>query len=385
MAKSGSGSPWAEHPRGVSRHLVISDLHLGHADALLSRPQALERLEPELERADVLVLNGDVFDFLVAPLEECADAGRPLFELAGRLVERIIYVPGNHDYHFVAHEEDRARFAAITGGAEQKPFRLQTAEWVLSSLAGGRCEVRAYYPQAPVAGATVMHGHYTDPHLGGFGHRLAAKVSRRLAGITTAEPDLRAADYEALIAPLTELLYRSAQLPGSRRTWRHTERALVFTAALIHAPRLLRRTLASWRRGSTEQPDELAEWDIVAGPFALITPEEAREAMRHVFANLGLQAGEYLIGHTHVPFAPLECGPHTLANSGAWLYDRRHARHPAYRRAAWPGTALRKELGRPAELVSLLGDGGERELVRWLDGARAKRGRRFWRRPRHAG
>lgn len=361
----------------MTRYLVLSDLHLGHADALLARPQALERIEPELEQADVLVLNGDALDFHVAPLEESAAAARPFLELAGRYVERIVYVPGNHDYHFVAHEEDRARFAALSDGPQREPFRLQTAEWVLGSLTGGRAEVRAYYPQAPIGDATVMHGHYTDPHLGGFGHRLAAKLSRRLAGITTAEPDLRAADYEALIAPLSELLYRSAQLPGSRRTWKHTERALVFTAALIHAPRLLRRTLSSWRRGSTEQPDELTEWNLATAPFDLVTPEEACEAMRHVFSNLGLPAGEYLIGHTHVPFAPLECGPHTLANSGSWLYDRRQARHPAYRRAAWPGTALRKEEGRPAQLVSLLADVTESELCEWLDCEQRKRVRRL--------
>jgi len=361
----------------MTHYLVLSDLHLGHPDALLSHPQALERLEAELERADALALNGDLFDLLIAPLESCVDASRPFFDLVSQHIEQVVYVPGNHDYHFVAHEEDRARLAAVSGGPDQKPFRLQSAEWLLSSLTKGRVEVRAHYPQVEIAGATLIHGHYTDPHLGGLINRLGARLGRRLAGIQAASPDLQAADYEALFAPLTELLYRTAQLPSSRRTWQSAERALVYVAGLIRAPALLRRTLLSWRRNTTQQTDDVTGLDLSVGPFSLVSPAEACEAMRQVFANLGLPAGEYLIGHTHVPFAPRRCGPYTVANSGSWYYGRRHSRHPLYRQLAWPGAALRKEAGHPAELVRLLDDVEEDELRSWLDGRKAKGRRRL--------
>jgi UDP-2,3-diacylglucosamine pyrophosphatase LpxH len=80
--------------------LVVSDLHL-----FAHRSDGLERmaaLQPRLAQTDLLVLNGDIFDFRWSTLPEHAhtvrDAVRWLRQLADSISNcRIHYVLGNHD------------------------------------------------------------------------------------------------------------------------------------------------------------------------------------------------------------------------------------------------------------------------------------------------
>ncbi len=335
-----------------TRYLLISDLHLGHPGALLSSPRALELLEAELEQTDVLVLAGDVFDFFHANVATCLEASRPFFEMAGRHVSAIYFVPGNHDYHFVAHDTDRALFSGLTGGPTHPAFRLQTAEWTLASLLAPaqrrRVEVKTFYPLLELDGITVIHGHYVDTHLGGVGRRIAGRIARRLAGLEAKSAHLSPADYEALLAPLAELLYRTAQLPNSRRAFRQSERLLAVSSSIARAPQALARRLQRAEGVSTIK---------TTSPFALVDHEESIAAMSSVCSNLGIAPGPVVFGHTHTPFADLASanGEHRFYNTGSWFLDVREARLPHYRQLAWPGSLLRISDGR-IELRRLLDD-----------------------------
>ncbi|HEY2656504.1 MAG TPA: hypothetical protein VGI55_11995 [Solirubrobacteraceae bacterium] len=54
----------------MARRAFISDTHFGSGDELLHHPLALERLEEHLAWADELVINGDLFELVFAPLTE---------------------------------------------------------------------------------------------------------------------------------------------------------------------------------------------------------------------------------------------------------------------------------------------------------------------------
>ncbi len=115
------------------RRLIVSDFHFGSGDDLMRSARALERIEPELAWADEVVINGDLFELVFASLSEAVAAARPFLSLVNRHVERIHFLPGNHDHHLVALAGDERRLAELTGDPNPPPFRVMPAE------CSGRC------------------------------------------------------------------------------------------------------------------------------------------------------------------------------------------------------------------------------------------------------
>jgi hypothetical protein len=348
--------------RSGARRLVISDLHFGSGDELAHHPLALERLAPQLAWADELLINGDLFELIFGPLHLAVQRSRPFFDLVNRSVKTLRFIPGNHDHHFVSCASDERRLAAITHEDPGPAFRVLPAERVLRALCPD-VDVVTNYPVTTLDGVTFQHGHYIAPHVQSFGWRMLDRLSWQLTG--SHRPDkLSVTDYEALQAPLLELMYEMANLPQGVRAQQNFERWLVGAGAWMRAPTKASRQLSGLaagllRRGSAS---ELRENPQLPG-------EQTRAAMTAVCANLDIAAGIVCFAHTHSPLAD---APSTdeherwrFYNSGSWMWDRRLREHPHYRATSWPGTALRISGGEIA-LVELLADLDERDLSAML-------------------
>lgn len=349
------------------RVLVLSDLHFGSGDDLLRSRGCLERLEPELEWASTLVLNGDTFELLTGNLDDAIRNSRGFFDLVARHIAKLVFIPGNHDYHFVAQASDRHRFARYVGIDDETPFRLHMAEMLLEELTAGDCDIVAPYPLVEIAGVTFHHGHYVSPHLPGkgIGARFFDRLTWRLAGLERAKGrELTGADYEALMAPLHELLYQAAQLPSSAETRKSGERFLGFATRVLHTPGQLGRKAVGAVVPKARRPDD--EHTNPNALFTMIKPEEAALAMADVCRNLGVSVGPVCFGHSHAPFTGFERDGWTFHNSGSWILNHREMAFPGYARIAWPGTALRVSDG-VVERRELLEDCTLQELVEMLN------------------
>ena len=264
-----------------------------------------------------------------------------------------------HDHHFVSCASDERRLAAITRDDPGPAFRVPPAERVLRALCPD-AEILTNYPVTTLDGITFQHGHYIGPHVESFGWRMLDRLSWQLTGSQRPER-LSVTDYEALQAPLLELMYEMANLPQGVRAQQNFERWLLGAGAWMRAPTKATRQVSGLaagvlRRGS---PAELRE-----NPE--LHAEQARAAMTAVCANLEIAPGAVCFGHTHAPLSDVASTDDEARwrfhNSGSWAWDRRLRAHPQYRATSWPGTALRVH-GGEIELVELLADLTERDLA----------------------
>lgn len=343
---------------GATRRLVLSDLHFGSGDELAQHPLALERLAPQLAWADELLVNGDLFELIFGPLDVAVARSREFFALVNRSVRTVRFIPGNHDHHFVSRAGDERRLAAITGEDPGPAFHVPPAERLLRALCPD-VEVVTNYPVATLDGVTFQHGHYISPHVESFGWRMLDRLSWQLTGSQRPEK-LSVTDYEALQAPLLELMYAMANLPQGVRAQQNFERWLVGAGAWMRAPTKVTRQVSGLAAGLLRRrtPSEVRENPELPG-------EQTRAAMTAVCADLDIAPGIVCFAHTHNPLADAPstdaAGRWRFYNSGSWMWDRRLRVHPHYRSTSWPGTALRI-CGGEIELVELLGDLDERAL-----------------------
>jgi hypothetical protein len=345
----------------ATRRLVISDLHFGSGDELAHHPLALERIAPQLEWADELLINGDLFELIFGPLSVAVARSQPFFALVNRTVKTVRFIPGNHDHHFVSSASDARRLAEITGDDAGPAFSVPPAERLLRVLCPD-VDIVTNYPVATLDGVTFLHGHYIAPHVESFGWRMLDRLSWQLTG--SQRPDrLSVADYEALQAPLLELMYEMANLPQGQRAQQNFERWLVGAGAWMRAPTKASRQLAGLAAGLVRRvPSELRENPELPG-------EQARAAMTAVCANLEIAPGVVCFAHTHTPLHDAASTDDETRwrfhNSGSWMWDRRLRAHPHYRATSWPGTVLRVSEGE-VELVELLADMDEGDLSAML-------------------
>jgi UDP-2,3-diacylglucosamine pyrophosphatase LpxH len=362
-----------------TRRLIISDLHFGSGDDLLRSGAALERIEPELRWADELVINGDLFELVFASLDDAVNAARPFLALANRHVGRIHYIVGNHDHHLVSLAGDERRFCDVLGAPAPPAFRVAPAERLVQALCPD-VEVASAYPLCRIDGMHVMHGHYIGAHTRSSNRRLMDRLAWHLTGATAQTDRLTVADYEALIAPLYELMYEIANLPSGRQAQQRFERWIDKATAIAHAPRRATRPIVRAARVVGERGEARRQLGSL-----IASAGEALDAMQVVSRNLALEPGTIVLGHTHVPLDGVSTpdGRHRAFNSGSWVWDKRVRRGPTYRAHGWPGAVLRAT-GDELELRSLLEDCEERDLARMLD-IDVGRPRRAWAQPRLAG
>ncbi len=188
------------------RIAVLSDLHLGaetSAFASLCRGEPnqpfldlMEALRPQGEKYDHLVLLGDFFDLSLVSFAEAWRAAKAFLQTPQiqNLTDRIIYVPGNHDFtmwHYFEQDIHVTRRVQATPAQDPEAFRYSVpgvlgADGALSLIgvnrgaflgdkfsggffqglwSGPSKEFAVAYPNLYVAGKDVTlltHGQYFD-------------------------------------------------------------------------------------------------------------------------------------------------------------------------------------------------------------------------------
>jgi UDP-2,3-diacylglucosamine pyrophosphatase LpxH len=100
-------------PRDEKRRIaVISDSHLGDRRSTLENHNVVKKLIKELnqgKKIDELILLGDILDLAFSAFQDVIRKAREFFKRISSLdIGKIIYIPGNHDYHiWLLHVEKR--------------------------------------------------------------------------------------------------------------------------------------------------------------------------------------------------------------------------------------------------------------------------------------
>jgi predicted phosphodiesterase len=348
---------------------VISDLHLGAGPGndLLRAEAFRERLVPELEGADRVVLLGDVVELRDRPIAEVLDAAAPVFSMLAEAVPgaEVVLVPGNHDHHLFSSwsETRRLRGGEKPMGLEQRAKASSGPMRVLARRLPG-CELTLAYPGIWLAdGVYATHGHYLDAHLTvpTFERLGVGVVERVIGGLPHGgrTPD----DYERAQAPLYAFLFSLAQSGGtagsgpgpSARIWaavgggagaaKKVRGLLLGTVALPGAIAVANR-LGIGRFSPDLSLEEISRATIAA--------------MTETVQRLEIDAETVVFGHTHrrgpLPGeAPWKAGDIRLVNTGSWVYSPGLLGSTAADSPYWPGTIGILE-GSRVELRHLLDD-----------------------------
>jgi len=352
--------------------LVASDIHLaaGFDGDLVRRPRFREIMLREAERADQVVLLGDVIELRDRPLAEALEIARPFFEELSTAIGdgRVVFVPGNHDHQLIAPWLERRRMEG------DRPLGLEQLAAPEDGIAARvarlmpRVEVALAYPGVRIRpDVYATHGHYLDCHVTvPTFERLAIAVTEKLAG---ALPEgLRSTDdYESVQAPLYALLYGVAQ--GGKRPRRGLgENASARVWEAVHGRDGRRPGLRGRLLGSVVLPGVVtAANGLGLGPLRWdISRQEIRQAgvraMRELVGRLGIDADHIIFGHTHRR-GPLDGEPGwelpngtRLINTGSWVYAPGLLGQSARDSPFWPGT------------VVTVGDDGPPQARHLLDG-----------------
>jgi UDP-2,3-diacylglucosamine pyrophosphatase LpxH len=395
------------------RALAISDTHLGAWTGrdLLAEERSLERLAPQLDEIDELIVLGDLFDFLFGSVSDCFAAAEGLFELLAEKLhgKRFVFLAGNHDHHLVHREaEDLLELEIATGqpAAELRDEvrdRRYFADYLERRLPETVIEIR--YPTYTFGDVLLTHGHYLDPHARLSGSRGDRLLTKTLWSIATGGPEepKTVEDYESVITLLTEWLYIAAQMPhgthAQQNVFRAAQRAGRVGSALsapVRGTRRLGEALRERASGGGEEgdgplPSEAhfeqvvreeterraresaaagAPWVHHSYPAASVVSSSdpsrhALEAFAQVVANLGWgeQTDKIVFAHTHQPLADVRSQRDPSIrywNTGSWIYEpdlSSRAAYGRYLRNAWPGTAVLIDTDEEApQMVEMLED-----------------------------
>jgi hypothetical protein len=366
-------------------------MHFGAwtGDPLLAREFALSRLAPKLDDLDELILLGDVFDLLFSSVEYAFGQSEPFFDLVQRKMrgKRVVFLAGNHDHHIVVRTLRSAvelKVACGTEGEElERTFAAEYRNFFQRFLDRRLADVETeiVYPTYMVGDVLLTHGHYLDAHLAGsLQSRILSRASWTVAG---GRPDERITeqDYEAVIVPLTELLFTVAQMPrgcavqmGFHRQFDRIGRVLQLGAV---AEAFARRVVGGG--GPIRQPPtDLARSCDPADPVPL-----ALGAFGRVVTELGWDRDfdKVVFAHTHQPLdgaATDRCGGVRFWNTGSWIHAtgrRSRTAYANYLRRAWPGTGVLIDTERPEPiLIEMLADQNPFHALR--DGGRRANSRR---------
>lgn len=385
-----------EDPRDV-RYVCLSDLHLGEPDSILTP------LEPGSHEMDTVVA-GPLLEHLVACLEHVLAANRgderPILILNGDalelafgtfsqaltnferlarllvdrdLIERVVYIPGNHDHHIweVARE---TQYAATIGGVPYDsalpPLRHVTSvrleeavpAYLLNKIieqvhapdgAGGRVqEVLVVYPNLAITSETqdrcvlFHHGHYVEPLYHAF-----SKLRRWVFPDRDPPQSIDEVEEEnfAWIEFVWSLLGRSggagADMRALFRMLRDDEELDAFTDSL--ARRVAAERDIPWVPGNVLERVVLKRLFIWMGSRLsgersrreVVLSAELRRGIQDYLFGPALQQLEtdlgrvpsdltFVFGHTHKPFEALVRDPAggrevRVYNTGGWPIDSR--------------------------------------------------------------
>jgi hypothetical protein len=368
-----------------------------------------------------------VFDLLFSPVEHAFGQAEGFFSLLAEKLQgkRVVFLAGNHDHHIIVRYLRAAvELKVATGTMAQalsdvyfEQHRSFFQRFLDRRLEG--IDSRIVYPTHRVGDVLLSHGHYLDAHVrDSLANRALRRSAWRIAG-GQPEDALMVEDYEAVIVPLTELLFTVAQMPSGtaaqqafyaqfqrvgrllqlpsslRRDLERAGRGLADVASVLG--RRLRRDLVRGREdgysgitirdGNGRLPDDrdiraACQMESPAGvhgrPMRRQWPELPAvracdpaapvaigvEAYGLVIRNLGWgqAAPQMVFAHTHQPLDGVCDSSETIRfwNTGSWIYDPPRQSSDAYRRyleRAWPGTGVLIDTERESpELIEMLAE-----------------------------
>jgi hypothetical protein len=393
---------------------IVSDLHLGawQLNDLLRYPVFIDRFARDMRDVDELVLLGDIFELRFQRLEDALAIASPCLAAVGdalrfkrgrgRPSPRVVFVPGNHDYHLALQIMELEQERAIERGNPERyhfdgRLRAPSDAFVVRQMRrmlGPDIEVElaySYVTLETVQGPLLaMHGHYLDLHLPSPAERLLALVQQALTAyrLNALPPGFEL--YEAVLRPQNELLYWIAQSPAGAEVqselWRRLRgdsrqmrRGFVARLRRMAARRAVRAAEALAGAAAHQLTQRILKGDVTLVSPARGTPVDDGI---HAFMEslVALQEDLFLaehwttpppyvvFGHTHRP-GPLPGVDATelwrkqwagqtvqVFNSGSWLYDVERALTEEYHQSQWPGTYVLIPDGEEPRLVSLLKD-----------------------------
>lgn len=358
------------------RTLVVSDLHLGGRSGkdLLSEEEPLRALLAEVERADRLVLLGDVLELRGLPAAEALDRARPVLDRIGETAggSEVILVPGNHDHALGGEVLGRIRQRSPRSGLglEQLEEPAPSSLAALVAEAMRSAELRLAYPGVWLRrDVYAIHGHYLDCHnTVPAMEALAAAATARLAG-GLPEGGLSPDDYESVLRPIYAFVHELSQgLDEGRRASGGGASLRIWQRLSPHDGRLRPSRLLL---GGVAIPGAVAALNRAGlGPFSAdLSPAALRRAalrgMGTVVERLGVAAEHVIFGHTHRagPLGADHDGDGwrrpdggRLWNSGSWVYEPALIGPAGAASGHWPGACIVVDETGPPRIERLLQD-----------------------------
>lgn len=253
------------------------------------------------------MLLGDVFDFWQSPFADAVERARGFMAALFRLenVERMVYIPGNHDHHvFRMWYEEKVSRGLREGKLEPPELAIPLTDDcpVMTPLRPEDARVPLYftYPmyQVQVGDKVVL---LTHGHLLGFYERSvwAPKKHSRLSSlILNRSEKLELDDMETFISPYYEMTALSTLVPGvvEGRYWIY--RVVNRTSKLWGVSKESR---ASFYRGTTVE-ENAVEIETLLDHFCAEMPDY------------------FVFGHTHrAGRLKLPLSGTVAINSGCWV------------------------------------------------------------------
>jgi UDP-2,3-diacylglucosamine pyrophosphatase LpxH len=300
----------AEIP-AADRVVVISDTHLGDPLDVLASDRAIDALVEAIKGlgpVDELILLGDIFEFWTSPVNESMARARGLMSALYTLdnVERMIYIPGNHDHHvFRLYYAEQVARRLREGECDPPDLSMPLTDDcpVMDSLKprNARVPLSMVYPmhQVTVQGREVLvtHGHL----LGFFERSLWQQKSSVLGTLLLSKSEsLSLEEMEKFVSPFYEMFALSAMVPGVASGGYRVYRLISRTGKLLG---LQGDTRASTYRNTTIE-ENAAEIEALLDYLYPSKPDF------------------FVYGHTHrAGRLTLPLSGVVAINSGCWLSD----------------------------------------------------------------
>lgn len=357
------------------RTLIVSDLHLGAGSGqdILRHAGPRGALLAELERADQVVLLGDLLELRGTPVAQVLERAGPVLAEIGEAAgdARVVVVPGNHDHRpaadWLEHRRQRGAATPIRPVETWRPGRTGL-DGRLARALGAREIVMAYPGVWIRPDVWATHGHYLDCHnTVPAVEVVGAAVAGWLTGVLPPGP-LDPEAYEAMVSPVYAFNYAVAQAATGGRRVRGGGGSVRMWRRLM--PRGRRPRVREVVLGGVVFPGAVMALNRAGlGPFSAdvsraAVRRAALRAMGNVVDRLGVDAEHVVFGHTHrsgpLPGDRDEDGwvaaGRRLWNCGSWVLEPAVVGPPGRRSGHWPGSCVLVEGDSSPRLLRLLGE-----------------------------
>jgi len=321
------------------RIVVISDPHLGDSWSTLHDRDVVKELIDELnqgKRIDELILLGDILDLAFSTFQDVIHRAREFFNrISGLDIGKIVYIPGNHDYHiWLLHIEKRDIIEPIQKeGAPKLPIYV-------SSFSGRKSFFSEVLPEDLEKKVVVRFPNYEFESSGiryllHHGHQVYGPCVLLMSPAEALYEKKGLNDLLIANSPIVELLYyhleRSEEMKGKLyAAWKKygSPGAIIVVVKELLDARLpkpgkwivhMMIRLWSWftvKKIKRDRGTEIDEIEDEIRDYLKVCGWQPQNPLRFIF------------GHSHVPGGKKIDDNLTVVNCGSWLKE--DSRHNTY-------------------------------------------------------